>query len=28
MLAYAACLVLVAVVPGIVLMRREPAGIA
>jgi len=28
MLAYAACLVLVAVVPGIVLMRPEPAGIA
>jgi hypothetical protein len=28
MLAYAACLVLVAVVPGIVLMRRETAGIA
>jgi hypothetical protein len=28
MLAYAVCLVLVAVVPGIVLMRREPAVIA
>lgn len=28
MLAYAACLVLVAVVPGVVLMRREPAGVA
>jgi hypothetical protein len=28
MLAYAACLLLVAVVPGVVLMRREPAGIA
>jgi hypothetical protein len=28
MLAYAACLLLVAVVPGIVLMRQEPAGIA